>query len=124
MKMKMKVLDPPHFFHPNFFYQNDSEWPKMDFKHNFKKREFLFFKASLNGKRKPRISFVCSACVRCGLMFAEKINGNFQDSQVENQIQWSVSFVHNVYLYFLVYFQALGHSFLVHCRVETSRNPD
>ena len=25
-----KVWEPP-------FYQNDSEWPKMDFKHNFKK---------------------------------------------------------------------------------------
>ena len=27
----------PHFFHLKFFYQNDSEWPEMDFKHNFKK---------------------------------------------------------------------------------------
>ena len=25
------------FFHPIFFYQNDSKWPEMDFKHNFKK---------------------------------------------------------------------------------------
>ena len=22
---------------PHFFYQNDSEWPEMDFKHNFEK---------------------------------------------------------------------------------------
>ena len=27
---------PPLFFPLNFFYQNDSEWPEMDFEHNFK----------------------------------------------------------------------------------------
>ena len=27
---------PPHFS-PKILYQNDSEWPEMDFKHNFKK---------------------------------------------------------------------------------------
>ena len=36
-----KYWTPPTFFTHNFFYQNDSEWPKMDFKHNFKKREIL-----------------------------------------------------------------------------------
>ena len=33
-----KCRDPPTFFTHNFFYENGSEWPKMDFKHN------LFFK--------------------------------------------------------------------------------
>ena len=28
---------------PNFFYQNDSEWPEMDFKHNFENREIFYF---------------------------------------------------------------------------------
>ena len=34
---------------PQKNYQNDSEWPKMDFKHNFENRDFyfLFLKASL-----------------------------------------------------------------------------
>ena len=34
-----KYWTPPTFFTQNFFYQNDSEWPKMDFKHNFENRE-------------------------------------------------------------------------------------
>ena len=44
-----KYWTPPTFFTQNFFYQNDSEWPKMDFKHNFKKYGILsvFLKASL-----------------------------------------------------------------------------
>ena len=33
-----KYWDPPPFFH-----QNDSEWPKMDFKHNFENREIFYF---------------------------------------------------------------------------------
>ena len=36
-----KYWTPPHFFPLKFFYQNDSEWPEMDFKHNFKKYENL-----------------------------------------------------------------------------------
>ena len=36
-----KYWTPPTFFTQNFFYQNDSEWPKMDFKHNFKKYGIL-----------------------------------------------------------------------------------
>ena len=32
-----KYGTPPNFFTWKFFYQNDSEWPKMDFKHNFEK---------------------------------------------------------------------------------------
>ena len=36
-----KYWTPPTFFTQNFFCQNDSEWPKMDFKHNFKKYGIL-----------------------------------------------------------------------------------
>ena len=48
-----KYETPPLFFTWNFFYQNDSEWPKMDFKHNFKKCNILsagphFLQAKLN----------------------------------------------------------------------------
>ena len=32
----------PPLFHLNFYYQNESEWPKMDFKHNFENNEFFF----------------------------------------------------------------------------------
>ena len=38
---KWLSMGPPPFFHLNFFYQNDSEWPEMDFKHNFKKYGIL-----------------------------------------------------------------------------------
>ena len=34
-------------FYTQFFPQNDSEWPKMDFEHNFEKR----FDPPLNGKK-------------------------------------------------------------------------
>ena len=34
-KNQQKYGTPPPFFHMKFFYQNDSDWPKMDFKHNF-----------------------------------------------------------------------------------------
>ena len=37
-----KYWDPP-IFTQNLFNQNDSEWPEMDFKHNFKKLFFLLF---------------------------------------------------------------------------------
>ena len=30
-----------NIFHLNFFFQNDSEWPEMDFKHNFIKCNIL-----------------------------------------------------------------------------------
>ena len=36
-----KYWDPPTFFTQNFVHQNDSEWPKMDFKHNFENRDFF-----------------------------------------------------------------------------------
>ena len=39
-----KYWTPPTFFTQYFFYQNDSEWPKMDFKHNFKKYGILLVK--------------------------------------------------------------------------------
>ena len=48
-----KYETPPLFFTWNFFYQNDSEWPKMDFKHNFKKCNILsagFFLSNENKK--------------------------------------------------------------------------
>ena len=32
-----KYWGTPPFFTPNFFFQNDSEWLEMDFKHNFTK---------------------------------------------------------------------------------------
>ena len=48
-----KYWDPPPHFTQNFFNQNDSEWPEMDFKHNFKNCNILSFffimKASLIG---------------------------------------------------------------------------
>ena len=31
----------PPIFQPNFFFQNDSEWLEMDFKHNFIKCNIL-----------------------------------------------------------------------------------
>ena len=31
----VKICYPPLFFTQPFFYQNDSEWPKMDLKHHF-----------------------------------------------------------------------------------------
>ena len=31
----------PPIFHPNFFFQNDSEWLEMDFKHNFSQCNIL-----------------------------------------------------------------------------------
>ena len=38
----MAKYGTPPFFSPKFFfYQNDSEWPEMDFKHNFKKYGIL-----------------------------------------------------------------------------------
>ena len=39
----LSIGPPSTFFTQNFFYQNDSEWPKMDFKHNFKNREIFYF---------------------------------------------------------------------------------
>ena len=36
-----KYLDPP-LFSPTFFLKNDSEWPKLNFKHDFEKREISF----------------------------------------------------------------------------------
>ena len=39
---KAKYGTPPLIFHQKFyFYQNDSEWPEMDFKHNFNKTKFF-----------------------------------------------------------------------------------
>ena len=32
-------------FPPIFLYQNGSEWPEMDFKHNFEKRVIFIFEA-------------------------------------------------------------------------------
>ena len=68
-----KYWDPPLFSPKIFFYQNDSEWPKMDFKHNFKNLRggpsdfgsfsqiflFLFFsfKHGLNHPEMQRIFF-------------------------------------------------------------------
>ena len=59
-----KYWGTPPFFTQNFFFQNDSEWLEMDFKHNFSQcniltREtpplphqcnicYIIFKASLN----------------------------------------------------------------------------
>ena len=52
-----KYWGTPPFFTQNFFFQNDSEWLEMDFKHNFIKCDILtsgppppifFFKASLH----------------------------------------------------------------------------
>ena len=40
-KKWLSMRPPPLFFTWNFFYQNDSEWPKIDFKHNFKKCNIL-----------------------------------------------------------------------------------
>ena len=37
-----KYWDPP-FFTQNLYCQNDSEWPNMDFKHNFENREIFYF---------------------------------------------------------------------------------
>ena len=34
----------------NFFYQNESEGPKMDYKHNFKKREIFYFLTKKEGE--------------------------------------------------------------------------
>ena len=51
LEMYKSIGTLPPFFNQIFVYQNDSEWPKMDFKHNFKKRDhfrILFFKASTN----------------------------------------------------------------------------
>ena len=54
-----KYGTPSTFFTQILFYQNDSEWPEMDFKHNFKNCNerlaapppsivtFVFLKASL-----------------------------------------------------------------------------
>ena len=40
----------PQFFTQKFFFQNDSGWLEMDFKHNFIKCYIFFFlKASLTG---------------------------------------------------------------------------
>ena len=36
-----KVWDPPPFSPKTFFNQNDSEWPEMDFKHNFENCNIL-----------------------------------------------------------------------------------
>ena len=36
-----KYGTPSNFFLLKIFYQNDSEWPKMDFKHNFWKCNIL-----------------------------------------------------------------------------------
>ena len=36
-----KYWDPPPFSPKIFFNQNDSEWPEMDFKHNFKNCNIL-----------------------------------------------------------------------------------
>ena len=33
----LSIGTPPPYSPKTFFYQNDSEWPEMDFKHNFKK---------------------------------------------------------------------------------------
>ena len=49
-----KYETPPLFFTWNFFYQNDSEWPKMDFKHNFKKCNIL----SAGPPPPPDVTFV------------------------------------------------------------------
>ena len=32
----LKIQKSPHFQPKLVFYQNDSEWPEMDFKHNLK----------------------------------------------------------------------------------------
>ena len=36
-----KYGDTPPFFTYNFFFQNDSEWLEMDFKHNFIEYDIL-----------------------------------------------------------------------------------
>ncbi len=37
----VKYWGTPPIFHPNFFFQNDSEWLEMDFKHNFRQCKIL-----------------------------------------------------------------------------------
>ena len=55
-----KYWTPPTFFTQIFFYQNDSEWPKMDFKHNFKKYGILSVRKSLNIEQIILIEIVSS----------------------------------------------------------------
>ena len=52
-----KYWDPPFFFTQIFFYQIDSVWPNMDFKHNLEKCEILRLKVDflIESKRKDLI---------------------------------------------------------------------
>ena len=43
-----KYWGTPPFFTQNFFFQNDSEWLEMDFKHNFSQCNILTRKTQKN----------------------------------------------------------------------------
>ena len=55
-----KYWTPPTFFTQNFFYKNDSEWPEMDFKHNFKKCNILLAVQLFFNSHKCSVMFLFS----------------------------------------------------------------
>ena len=55
-----KYWDPRPKFTQIFFYQNDSEWAKTDFKRNFKNREIFYFFLFLSCLQ---LSFSCPSAV-------------------------------------------------------------
>ena len=55
----LSIVTPPFFTHI-LFYQNDSELPKIDFKHNFENRKILIFDPP-HGKKISGIFFLFKA---------------------------------------------------------------